>query len=510
MKKSQKTLLIWMIVLVSIVAVVGASWFGIKQMTSLNESNNVDVVGKFFWGTLSCGLAPGKPYITTNQFNLPVEGVTLSDVNFAYTPKFTVTVSTPTGAIFSSNKALYYKICEKAHPEICSYATRTGIDRAGFSKVLPPVDADHNLFVQVQQAKLGLTCTGFFTIPYEKNECWGKMDNQFGSYSVEYSNYVLLRTDALNGGVVQLSETCANPKTNAQKLQLDLILKTNLADKNAFIQSISIDRLKPEERWNYVSNIVMAVVNLETYSGQDAVCQNNIMYGLSEISTISGKNYSVVDQSKTLGGVDCCNGDVKLNQVCKDHKFVSLDQAECSVSKPCPLVDWQIDTKDAYRKTLIQQNCVNGKCVLQNKTVECTSNIACKEGYNCVGYKCVKTGADISPVPAPVTITPPEKVCKAIWSVAGFTVIPNPTCFSWWGQVQLVASILITLFAFVLTFTWLKQKFPAKNEKVMLWVLSLAITVIFGILTWLLFWTALVIFIIYVIIRITVGILLKR
>ena len=510
---------VWIIpVLILVIVSLVVGTFLAVQQSSLGE---VELVGEFVYGTLVCSESPGSP-VSTRLFDLPVGGKILSDINFAFSPRFDVLVEVPAYSGFDF-KALRYRICEKANPTNCITDERIKLSASSSLKQtfdLGTVDNKHTVFFKLEDSKTTLGCL-FLTAGVVANDnCWQDWNSMSGKYRVVYDNYALLRDDVLDGGQEFISETCSNPKSEAEKVKLELIVSTNLGDKSAFVQSVGVDRLKPNERWNYITGIVPVFEVVESFSGQSAICQNNQMYGLSEIKVVSGQTYRVVDQSKRLGSVTCCNGDVRLNEVCENHNFISIEgDVECNLINPCPINDYQIYLEDQSRTTVFRQSCVEGTCVSETKDVECASSVACDEGFNCVSFKCVRTGADEG-----TSFTDPLNDsddsgstglnCEPLWVVGGqslgllgeipeLTIIPNVGCLV--QPYILVIAVSLGVIAFLFSLLFLMKQYPNKKQKLLILGISGVLGFVAGFIFYLLWWAflifAIILAIVFVVLR---------
>lgn len=486
-------------------------YYGIIQQTVMSQQ----VVGKWTWGYIKC--EQGSPPVIDNPeiFSFPLAGVTLKDSDFAWTPRFNVIVNVPVQSAFDM-KVLHYKICDKSNPSSCKFDVREKIDLGLASnqnwnfRIPFDITSANSLFMRLEDLDSS-KCFFSFGDLLSRNECWTEWVEQKGAtYNVQYDNYYLVDHNFMKGGAVQLSETCANPKSEADQSSLKLLTKvlpsTLAGAREQFIYGQGKDRLLPNEYLNYISDIVLTVADVEIYNGQEAVCQNKNMVGLSVVSTLNG-DFKVVDPAKLNQPVDCCFNDVRIGYHCDAHKWVAdaVAPKECSLTLPCPYASKVVNTSDASRTSLSYQTCENNVCVFHSQKVECTNAIACASGQNCVNYKCVDTGAKVGDVLPVVTENGVlENNCAPLYAIGVLTVIPDFACWDWFDWVKGFGSLLIGVLAFVLVFKWLRRKFRSPKDKVLLWVLSLLITLLIFGLAWLFFWIGLITFLVLVIIRIVV------
>lgn len=416
-----------------------------------NTLGTPELIGSYFYGTISCDNAGTK---TTDISNANINGQELSNINFAYTDAFQTTVTVPDYSVawyqIKSPRALYYKICDSSNENSCIQSQRISTP---ITTTLPTVDNKHFLFFQVVEFKIGSCVLLTADQRLSDASCWQMPSSDPKmSFTTSYTLWKLRRHDALQGGDTPLSETCSDPKTAAQQMELKLVTSDE-TKKLQFIKDISTSRLNPTESWNYISGIVPLIATIETYSGQDAVCQNNVMYGLSTITTTQG-NYRIRDSNKNLGSVACCNGiPPSATTTCVNHKIIDISTpAECSLTKPCPVSDWQINPSDSSRKTIEMQTCNSGKCVMSTKSVECAADSACQNGYACVNYKCVQTGADTGQYTVNGTKTNGNNnvcswydfSCKSISEIAGIIAGMIVFIFSWIFLVPLLSKFIFT------------------------------------------------------------------
>jgi len=467
-----------------------------------------ELVGKYFWGTISCDYIND---VNTGNINADPAGIKLSAVNYAYTDSFVTTLTIPAhGNLFSDEKAYYFKICKTDDQSNCLNAgTRQYAgDGRGIYVTQPTIVTfqqipyGYSLFFKLEDFKSSkCRISGSYTptAALADDSCWEIWtDMKTATYMTSYKLYQLVDRNYLNGGTKTASENCANPKNWAEQKGLEIVVKTNLVNKNAYVEDIMVDRLAPGSYWNYISDIVMTMATVEDYNGQTAVCQNSYMYGLSDVKTISGTTYKVIDSGKDYGKVECCNaGDCNgINFACENHKCVDSSKATCSITKPCPYQDtWNVYTKDKTRKTIFSQECVDGQCLEKTKSVECTSNYECDSGYACVKYNCVITGADIGTSDTSTETNQPGDACKPILKLGTKTIIPNYDCLNDTEKTKFWASIIISFFVLIFTYSFAQKKL---NEgKALSWVLTGIVTLAAYMLLQIWFWAGVVGAIIY-------------
>lgn len=179
--------------------------------------------------------------------------------------------------------------------------------------------------------------------------------------------------------------------------RLDIITASTIDEVvSGFSKEGSPVRLEPNEAYTYFTRHV-TVPSFSTGTNiKGAYCvptnSDGTLYAIEQVTT-NGATYNVVSPtySEVIKNVDCCNGDSSPGKVCKGNVWVNIENAECSIIKPCPNDQFQRDVSDPDGKTAIRYSCIRGKCVAETKTVECTLNQQCGSGKICVGFKCKKT-----------------------------------------------------------------------------------------------------------------------
>lgn len=417
MKKQTKLILVISIPIFIIVALlitlVATGTLKISQATGYTTQSQV--IGKLYWGTISCDpLSPPSQslqgsYPINNNQNIPATAFNQGSIS-----DFQATIITPSInniASFGGNPKYraIYSICNldgsscspkdapivTCNPSI-SYPYYLNCPSA--TNTLQSVNQNQFLTVSWESTNCNSAST-FLNCKHDTIDGWTY--EKGATYTIVYHPYGLVQHDALSGGVVPLSPTCSGVQQLAIQKGEKLVTDSNYIKMNEF-KDTTTNSLLPNQAWNYINNIVLTIVNTETYNGNEAVCQDRTMYGLSSISTTDGSTYKVVDTSKNYGTVSCCNGEANGALLCVNHNFVSTStQASCSITQPCPLSSWNPDTSDSSGKTIFRQTCVNSVCQKVTQTVECTSANQCNTGYECSNYKCVQTT-----VPPPIPPTP--------------------------------------------------------------------------------------------------------
>lgn len=399
------------LILLGILIIGGGGYFAIKAYQG-SSIGGVQVVGKYAYGWISC-----EPSTQPVQSQTPINivgnpSVSPTAYNQGDISNYQLTVATPSVSVTGCTSytcpkyRLIYSICKidgsgcspKDSTPITCNPTTSGfyyqtVCSAGSSVLTTATNKDY-VAVSWQSTKCR-SDSGFFSCLHDTADGWTFESG--ASYTTVYYPFSLWRTDITNGGHTQITgtNTCASPIDIANQFGGKLIISSSLADLNK-IQSASINRLQPYQTWNYVSDIIQTVQEVEIYNGQEAICTDKTMYGLGSAQTADGQNLKIMDKSKNLGAVECCKSDVQVGYVCQDHKYVSTSspttQLQCSLTNPCPLSTWNVDTSDPAKKTIFEQQCVQNICQSVKQTVECTDSSQCPEGNRCGGdYKCQQT-----------------------------------------------------------------------------------------------------------------------
>ena len=556
--KTKVTITILSIILVLAVT-FGILWkVGVFQGTGLDSA---ELIGMPSYGWISCEPSSQPTQVQTAKEIVGNPSIAPTSFNQGDISDYTLTILTPavnSGTCLQFACPKYrgiYSICNtdgsgcspKDQPVSACNPTSSGFTYSTVcnsnSVTIQPATNKQYVSVSWQSTKCNSAST-YFSCKHDTADGWTFESG--ASYTAVYRPYSLYRTDFLNGGrnPVPNSATCANPIDQANQFDGELVISSTLKDLTR-IQSPTLNRLQPQMTWNYVSQIVPVFAQVETWNGQQAVCQNKVMYGLSSLSTTNG-DYRVIDQSKNLGSVACCNqGDSLTGYVCQNHKYVALTSTtdiQCSVATPCPLAGvTNADTSDATGKTTITQKCISNKCELVKTTVECTDSSQCPEGNRCEGgtFKCVQTsvqgggfieekcgdnicGIDETLSSCPQDCTSGVGSCSAIRQSeidqASTLEKPFVKFTSWFGYAwcqilgffNSLANVFISGLAFIVAlitiFTFPNGKIGKmiKNKKAR-WIVGIIIAIILGLLIfafkWFIIITLLIIAIIWGIIK---------
>lgn len=419
MKKSKKVFGIS----IFIVLIIGIILSGIFFITKEQTIPGIEIISRPVFGYLSC--SPDiNPVKSTNIFTLNKEGENILCSKFhPDASSCQVTINVQRQALNTDAKAIKYSVCN-VDGSNCITNTRevlSNIRDSAYTKTFSTITNKQKIFVRFEDFKSSFSC---LVIDRFKDECWQSWDGNQPTYSAIFTPYVLWRNDIFGGSNFPISESCSNPKNEALLEKVDLLLSTSLSSQ--FTQTSSKAKLNPEERWSYIGGFVLSPYEIELFNNQQAYCSNKVMYGFDKITTISGKQYLIADVNKRLGNVACCNGDTRLNEVCQNHQWISLEKQECSIINPCKLVDWVTDPTDSSSQTIQRQECVSNKCVLIKKDVECSSSNACNADETCVDFVCKKTGGVIGDEGEGGDITLPgfSNLCKPTLALGNIVVLP--------------------------------------------------------------------------------------
>jgi len=292
----------------------------------------------------------------------------------------------------------------------------------------------------------------FVWVKYEKGGLLGLRDSSEANYKIGLVPYGLRVYDVLHsGGSTLLPNDCTVPAN--QESYKDRLISTDSKKVGTEIQTNGkLEReLGANEIRNYVTGYVTSPAEDKaffTYKDQDAWClrggNSGQVFKVNKVVTGSG-TYKVasLEYSDLLGNVECCPGDKKPGFACNDNKkWVSnqpvkadgTTQVQCSAFNPC-----QGGSLTPYDKnTLAKYSCVEGKCVLETKKVECASNSDCSDSNQLCDtntWKCVNANVNLK---GQVIKTQADNSvdCKAqggVWVSESTTSKDGTFCFSGFG-----------------------------------------------------------------------------
>lgn len=218
------------------------------------------------------------------------------------------------------------------------------------------------------------------TIKYLKIGVTGVSPVDGAVYKAQYKPFILWKTSP-TGGKIEYSSVDRGCGFVLNELQY-IIIKDTLGFGPG--ESTSVTTLEPYKTRNFIDAVVPISVENSKIQG-NKYCSNNQLYQIDEVNT-STNTWKVVNTNKILGTVECCTGDVESGiRQCQNNKWVNLpkpgqqpaagQEIKCSTFKPCSGSEFV-----PYTTTqLVRSVCMNNICVQQNKSVECTSNAACKD-----------------------------------------------------------------------------------------------------------------------------------
>lgn len=320
----------------------------------------------------------------------------------------------------------------------------------------------------------------------------------------------------------------------------DCILDRN--DRNKAITHSTIDfdknpnptgnpnsaRLDFFKTMNFIETFVpLSVENVQfvDWNGDLAYCLNRNVYEIDEVVTPSG-SYKIVDINYNVNKdpVACCPGEVIPGQTCNDNfQWVPIEEAECSLFDPCEGADF----RPSGSQTLVKYMCVNDRCVPEFQDVECSSDADCIG--NSAGPRCdTQTWSCYDPIIAPNGTVPGEipkcKSCEefALSKMFGsvfeskqckpklLALPPQTYTFCWFAFLRLLLVPIVFIFTILFSGDIL-QKFNAlKGKKKGVWriIVSVIIALILAYLVYILFWVGIILFLVYIVARILMGVYL--
>lgn len=282
---------------------------------------------------------------------------------------------------FATDRRITYTICHANN--ICDPEVATPAN-SFFSKNGVPTVVIHNLLT-----------TDRVWIRYQYQNLlfqWKDYTNSGAEYYFAYKPFILWKVDMFGGGKTEyttIEQGCKFPSAVVGGLidsSSNINLKTQTSSSDSYL-----DFYKTRNFIGTFVPISPSNVNFVTYNGQTGYCLNRQVFAISTVTTNSDI-YRIVDtnfNTRLASSVECCPGEKEPTRICNSKfKWENIDTAECSTYKPCAGADWAISTGTS----LIRYNCINGKCVAETKTVECTDNNQCGTGKTCDTkiYQCVK------------------------------------------------------------------------------------------------------------------------
>lgn len=470
---------------------------------------NIEIIARPVFGVLGC-FPDENPVPTHSEKAIPKEGIILPSSYFGDISDATITVIWDETGLFSDSNMIYHRICNTDgsgcrvnwKTQIITPSTPSGSTVLGTISRLEQMEiryGDSCLFGS--QCQKWISGVDDYFIPIEGLR-----------FTAEYRRYALWKTDIYNP-TKKVSDTCANPVAEVSDEQLDLLISTTIAGQEA--RSKYTTGLAPNERWSYIAGFALSPMETEIYKGQEAYCTDNRMYGFDVIKTVNGFTYKIADFTKFIDKVICCNGDVRINEVCQNHIWIPIDEKECSTISPCPIVSWSVDPSDAKRKTIFRQQCISGKCDKVTKEVECATSYACPEGYTCLDFECRKTGGSGGGL-IPDTCgnkkcesgetydncpTDCKAECEPVWAIGSLTIIPNISagCVSWFTPFIWIISIMGGIISFYFAYQFTTKKTPKK--KGINYFISVAIGLGIGSIIFLYWWIFIILLILLIIIK---------
>lgn len=382
-KKKQSNNVLYIFLVLFILSVVG---FAVLRNTTIGQKNpGINIIARPVFGKLEC--APDSPPLrSTTIGDISKDGSVLPSSFFGDVSSVQISVFLPSKSVIGNYRRLRYSICSEQTDASGCRIFNNIISQSNTAsqqtETLPTINNQEIYIINYEEDQGGIFATKWVSIAGAR-------------FTASYTPYVLYR-DTIFQPKKKIAPTCYHPEYETSTERLELLTQSSIEGHKA--RSGYVTKLEPEEFWTFIEGFALSPVEVETYKGQQAYCSNNIMYGFDEIETSIGNTYLIPDTSKSLGSVECCNGDVELNRVCENHKWVDLQgddgqEPECSLINPCPLSDWVVNPEDPTRTSQIKQSCQSGRCVLQERDVECATSTACGEGHVCnEDFECEQVG----------------------------------------------------------------------------------------------------------------------
>lgn len=396
---------------------------GILQGTSVTGSAYFEAP---YFGTVKCAPAIGGS-LTSGSITIPADGKVLQCPT--NTKNCDVLISVKDEGFIAPPRKLEWYVCDPGFLNCESKNYVSEISGSGFKDKLirANIPKDKMIYVQLQAST-------FPFAPYKGYEG--------ASAKLVYVPYILWKKDSLRGGEnpIEGSTDCKMPTSSSY--WLDRIVASTIKDKDGQQATIraSNNQLEPDQTYNYVSGTVTRASfgNAVTYNGNKGYCADNIqgigkaiIYGFGTLKTAS-TTYTIVDLSKELGRVDCCQENQIIGStICKNFKLQPLEvddetgetNAECSLVNPCNPGKFTYSDND---RTSFQYKCVSGKCVVSDiQQEECTKTSQCPSDRVCVNFKCMlaSTIPDAEPATTAQTIKEACDAKAAAHPLLGYTII---------------------------------------------------------------------------------------
>ena len=237
-------------------------------------------------------------------------------------------------------------------------------------------------------------------INYQSQNIFGKWkDKENGAewYQV-YKPFILWKNNMFGGGRTEYTtpdQGCNFFSGDKSSLLNSLTNSKKQINTQTTTSNTKVDFYKTRNFIGTYVPISKENTNFVKVNGQTGYCLNRQVFAITTAKTNGGTLQIVDSNFNTLlkSSVDCCPGEEQSNAYCgDDFKWIyppteDLTDKDCSLFNPCVGADWMVDSS----KTLIRYDCVEGSCVPETKTVECTTNTDCGISQVCdtLNYECV-------------------------------------------------------------------------------------------------------------------------
>ena len=208
----------------------------------------------------------------------------------------------------------------------------------------------------------------------------GKYADDGASYTITYNPFVLLRYDSLRGGQQEVSGAIGCQVPSYDEGWANRVISAiglSVPDGTAKTQI-----LQPGERFNYISGSLLSVAAGNLDGNAYCIYSNGkaTIYPIRSLTT--GKaTYNIVDTNIPSRTQECCSGDNLPDKTCVNGQWLSTATNECGLFNACEGSEWRRDFNADSQ--LIKYDCINNKCAVAIKQVECTKDSDCSSNFRC-------------------------------------------------------------------------------------------------------------------------------
>lgn len=384
------------IIIAAIVALL-ISLFVFFPAARQGQLDSEDLVLRPLFGSYQCVESDLDQTLTKN---IPKDGITIKCPATTFGKCDVVVDSSGAG---TSRRRLLYSYCDS--PSSCN----------------PPITKDfasgrpnsfripQNLFVDGQPKYVNLIWQRLGFPSWQNHQ-----DDPSTTYTITYRPSAVLKIDPCSGSRIKIN-TAGESECELPSSDPDFINQLKSSTVPEIDRQANFKRtLAKGEISNYVCDFVLASqVNIETFNGQDAYCVNNKMYGLDSLTT-RGNTFKIVNLNfnSVIDTVQCCNGESRAGQVCEEHNWIDLEQAQCSLTKPCAGFGDFVRNTDNENE-VVKFGCVSGQCeIVDRKIVECTSPSQCLSNEVCQDFICQATSTKEEGEGTPRDIDQTKELCE--------------------------------------------------------------------------------------------------